>query len=65
MNSQSDNMLSISFVAKKLNVSRSTILSLIKHNEISAVTIGKVWRIYQSDLEEYLQEQQNTSVNNS
>ena len=65
MNSQSDNMLSISFVAKKLNVSRSTILSLIKHNEISAVKIGKVWRIYQSDLEEYWQEQQNTSVNNS
>jgi excisionase family DNA binding protein len=46
-------------VAKLLRVSDKTVHRLIESAQLSAVRIGKRWRISKTDLQEYLSRQRN------
>ena len=41
-------------VARTVRLSRTTVIQLIERGELPATRFGKVWRIKQSDLDEYI-----------
>lgn len=48
-------MLSITQVAKELNVSRQMIHKLIVNEKLKAYRVGHLWRIKEEDLKEYVE----------
>lgn len=51
--------LSLCRVAKRLNVSERTARRLIEAGDLKAYRIGRQWRVFESDLQEYLAKQAN------
>jgi excisionase family DNA binding protein len=51
-------------VKKILKISRRTLYNYINNGNIKAVKIGKYWRIRQTDLEKFI-EDNTTQINNS
>lgn len=49
-------MLSTKQAAEHLNVHQETIRRFLQRGIIKAVKVGKVWRVRESDLEEYLKQ---------
>ena len=49
-----DTFLTTEEVAQRMRVSQNMILQLIKRGELPATRFGKLWRIKESDLEDYL-----------
>ena len=48
------NLLTTEEVAEKLKVSKYTVYEMIKRGKIQALRIGRVYRITENDLDEYL-----------
>ena len=48
-------MLSINQVAQKLNVNYLTVYRWIKENKLKALRVGKLWRIEETELENFLE----------
>ena len=51
--------LSVCRVAKRLNVSERTARRLIEVGDLKAYRIGRQWRVFEPDLQEYLASQAN------
>lgn len=49
-------MLSITQVANRLNVSRQMVHKLIVKGKLKAYRVGNLWRIFEKDLDKYLEE---------
>jgi excisionase family DNA binding protein len=50
---------SISSIAKRLGVSEKTARRIIEAGALKAYRIGKQWRVFEGDLQEYLAQQAN------
>jgi excisionase family DNA binding protein len=51
-----DRLLTVGEVADAVRVSNMTVYRLIKSGQLRALTVGKNYRIYESDLNRYLSE---------
>jgi excisionase family DNA binding protein len=51
-----DRLLTVGEVADAMRVSNMTVYRLIKSGQLHAYTVGKNYRIYESDLNRYLSE---------
>lgn len=51
-----DRLLTVGEVADAVRVSNMTVYRLIKSGQLKALTVGKNYRIYESDLNRYLSE---------
>lgn len=50
----SDKLLTVNEVASMLRISNMTVYRLVKHEEISAIRVGKNYRIRESEVDRYL-----------
>ena len=48
-------MLTVSNIATKLNVNRVTVHRLIVQGQLPAIRVGSIYRIKESDLEDYME----------
>lgn len=49
--------LTIEDVAKRLRVNERTVLRLLDRKELKGYKVGRVWRVDQPDLEDYIKRQ--------
>jgi len=53
-----DNVLTTDEAAKYLKVSKSTLLNHIHHKKIKAKKVGRSWRVLQSEIYRFLNEEE-------
>lgn len=53
---QGDQVLTVKEVAQEMRVSEKRVISWIKRGELTALDLGKDYRIYRSDLDKFIQE---------
>jgi len=51
-----DRLLTVNEVAKILRLNSETVARYIREGKISAVKLGRVWRIEEKDLEQFIRE---------
>jgi acetyl-CoA synthetase len=54
MKTQKDKMLKTREVAERLDVSHATVVRWIRSGELGGVKVGRVWRVYESELARYI-----------
>ena len=55
--------LSLSQVATLIGVSYPTALAIMRRGELKAVRVGKIWRVYEEEIQRYLVEGSNDQSN--
>ena len=56
-----DNILTTYEAAKYLKISKSTLLNYIHQRKIKAKKVGRSWRVLQSEIYQFLQEEEGKS----
>lgn len=53
---EQDKLLTVKEVAQEMRVSEKRVLNWIKSGQLTALDLGKDYRIYRSDLDKFIQE---------
>ena len=59
-----EQLLETADVARHLNVHRKTVINLVERGELRGYRVGRNWRFRKSDVDEYLERQQEPKSGN-